>query len=76
MKTIEIKLMQKTAMKNAALKSMLDLCALKFKRSCKIHKKLDTIIIEATKCWLKHVGGSKYQVACGPANQYVADLNL
>ena len=41
----------------------------------KIQKKLDAIIIDATRCCPKHAGGPKYQVVIGPANQHVVDLN-
>ncbi|XVF82631.1 hypothetical protein PTKIN_Ptkin16aG0064700 [Pterospermum kingtungense] len=39
-------------------------------------KKLDKIIVDASKCWPSHAGGHKYQIACGPEDQHVIDLQL
>ncbi|XVF73905.1 hypothetical protein PTKIN_Ptkin13bG0018300 [Pterospermum kingtungense] len=68
METIRIKLMQILAMKSAKAEQQVSpLCP-------KIQKKLDKVILESSKCWAKHAGGTKYQVICGASNQHVVDL--
>ena len=70
METIRTKLMQKITLKSKV--------AEKFVRPLypKIQKKLEHNILDSSRCWPRHAGGPKYQVACGPANQHVVDLQL
>ena len=67
---IRTKLMQRVAMKSTGVEKYLrPLCP-------KIQQKLDNIIVESSRCWPKHTGGSKYQVTSGLAIQHVVDLQL
>ncbi|XWS24732.1 hypothetical protein CRYUN_Cryun27aG0008900 [Craigia yunnanensis] len=67
---IKIKLMQRVEMKSAAIEKYLGPLCLK------IQQKLDNIIIDSSRCWPKHTGGPKYQVASGTAIQHVVDLQI
>ncbi|KAL4280302.1 hypothetical protein GQ457_03G028240 [Hibiscus cannabinus] len=42
----------------------------------KIQKQVDILIEQAVKCWPTHAGGLRYEVAFGPSDQYVVDLQL
>ncbi|XWS19190.1 hypothetical protein CRYUN_Cryun32bG0110200 [Craigia yunnanensis] len=59
METLRTKLMQKIALKSKADEKFVGpFCP-------KIQKNLEHIILDSSRCWPKHVGGPKYQVACG-----------
>ncbi|KAL4388980.1 hypothetical protein GQ457_09G022140 [Hibiscus cannabinus] len=40
----------------------------------KIQKKVDTLIEQAARCWPSHAGALRYEVAFGPSDQHVVDL--
>ncbi|XWS30710.1 hypothetical protein CRYUN_Cryun23aG0011300 [Craigia yunnanensis] len=70
MEIIRTKLMQRIAMKSVrANKYLGPLCP-------KIQQKLDNIIVDLSRCWPKLAGGIKYQVAGGPAIQYMVDFQM
>ncbi|KAK8672233.1 hypothetical protein V6N13_110606 [Hibiscus sabdariffa] len=40
----------------------------------KIQKKMDILIEQAARCWPSHAGGERYEVAFGPFDQHVVNL--
>ncbi|KAK8656724.1 hypothetical protein V6N13_098664 [Hibiscus sabdariffa] len=40
----------------------------------KIQRKLDTTITQSRRCWPLRVGGSMYQVSCGPSYQHSVNI--
>ncbi|KAL4385939.1 hypothetical protein GQ457_09G011390 [Hibiscus cannabinus] len=68
MEIIRTKMMQRISKKaEAAQKYTGLLCP-------KIQKKVDALIEQAARCWPSHAGALRYEVAFGPSDQHVVDL--